>query len=157
MELLYSRSLDMNGTVGGGGGGLDSDEDGEPSASIFKQKYERALKDLEFTKKRLSTQHEDDMEQLMALKKQLEKKVSKLAAIYTQSILNIYTQSILNKNQRRCGLRGCFFGMSYVNRSLDRDSKNHLQIETMSIHLSFNFIFELPSMLVVAPHSKSYG
>ena len=67
MELLYSRALDMNG-------GADySDEDGENS--IFKQKYERAMKELEFTKRRLQQQHEDDMEQLMGLKKQLEKKV----------------------------------------------------------------------------------
>ena len=67
MELLYSRALDMNG-------GADySDEDGENS--IFKQKYERAMKELEFTKRRLQQQHEDDMEQLMGHKKQLEKKV----------------------------------------------------------------------------------
>ncbi|XP_059090834.1 unconventional myosin-XVIIIa-like isoform X2 [Tigriopus californicus] len=66
MEVLYSRALDMNGSA-------DSDEDGEPS--IFKQKYERAIKELEFTKKRLAQQHDDDMEQLMALKKQLEKKL----------------------------------------------------------------------------------
>ena len=65
----------MNGGSGGGGGGLDSDEDGGEPSSVFKAKYERALKDLEYTKKRLSQQHEDDMEQLMALKKQLEKKV----------------------------------------------------------------------------------
>ena len=67
MELLYSRALDMNG-------GVDySDEDGENS--IYKQKYERAMKELEFTKRRLQQQHEDDMEQLIGLKKQLEKKV----------------------------------------------------------------------------------
>ncbi len=66
MELLYSRAIDMNGAA-------DSDEDAEPS--IYKQKYERAMKELEYTKKRLQQQHEDDMEQLLALKKQLEKKV----------------------------------------------------------------------------------
>ena len=43
--------------------------------AIFKQKYERAAKELDYTKKRLQQQHEDDLEQLMALKKQLEKKV----------------------------------------------------------------------------------
>ena len=68
MELLYSRALDMNGAA------EYSDEDGENS--IYKQKYERALKELEFTKRRLQQQHEDDMEQLIGLKKQLEKKVS---------------------------------------------------------------------------------
>jgi myosin-18 len=70
MELLYSRAMEMNGT-----NNEYSDEDGlEPS--IYKQKYERAMKELEYTKQRLQQQHEDDLEQLMALKKQLEKKVS---------------------------------------------------------------------------------
>ena len=70
MELLYSRALDMNGASA-------EDEDGmEPT--IYKQKYERVMKELDFTKKRLQQQHEDDLEQLMALKKQLEKKVRKL-------------------------------------------------------------------------------
>ena len=40
-------------------------------------KYERAMKELEDSKKRLAQQHEDDLEQLLALKKQLEKKVSR--------------------------------------------------------------------------------
>ena len=67
MELMYSRAMDMNGASA-------EDEDGvEPT--IYKQKYERVLKELEYTKKRLQQQHEDDLEQLMALKKQLEKKV----------------------------------------------------------------------------------
>ena len=67
MELLYSRAMDMNGASA-------EDEDGvEPT--IYKQKYDRAMKELEYTKKRLQQQHEDDLEQLMALKKQLEKKV----------------------------------------------------------------------------------
>ena len=69
--MLYSRALDMNGGLG------DSDDDvGEPS--LLRQKYERAAKELEYTKKRLAQQHEDDMEQLMALKKQLEKKVTEI-------------------------------------------------------------------------------
>ncbi len=73
MELLYSRALDMNG-------GVDySDEDGENS--IYKQKYERAMKELEFTKRRLQQQHEDDMEQLVGLKKQLEKKVKGISTL----------------------------------------------------------------------------
>ena len=71
MELLYSRAIDMNGGLG------DSDDGAgtEKGSSILRQKYERAAKDLEYAKKRLAQQHEDDMEQLMALKKQLEKKV----------------------------------------------------------------------------------
>ena len=70
MELMYSRAMDMNGAS------MAEDADGlDPT--IYKQKYERVLKELEYTKKRLQQQHEDDLEQLMALKKQLEKKVKK--------------------------------------------------------------------------------
>ena len=45
--------------------------------SVLRQKLERALKELDYTKKLLHNQHEDDMEQFMAVKKQLEKKVRK--------------------------------------------------------------------------------
>ena len=71
MELLYSRAIDMNGGLGDSDDGVGT----EKGSSILRQKYERAAKDLEYAKKRLAQQHEDDMEQLMALKKQLEKKV----------------------------------------------------------------------------------
>lgn len=55
------------------------EEDGdneEGSNSVFKVKYERVARELEFTKKRLQTQHEHDLEQLVGLKKQLEKKLN---------------------------------------------------------------------------------
>lgn len=68
MELLYSRS-DLNGVS-------EDDEDGDAEGGVYKQRYERAIKELEFTKRRLQQQHEDDLEQLVGLKKQLEKKVS---------------------------------------------------------------------------------
>lgn len=69
MELLYARS-DLNGI-------LEEDEDGDGNdGGVYKQRYERAIKELEFTKRRLQQQHEDDLEQLVGLKKQLEKKVS---------------------------------------------------------------------------------
>ena len=38
------------------------------------------MKELEYSKKRLAQQHEDDLEQLLALKKQLEKKVTNCMA-----------------------------------------------------------------------------
>lgn len=71
MELLYARS-DLNGISeededGGGDGG--------DAGGVYKQRYERAVRELEFTKRRLQQQHEDDLEQLVGLKKQLEKKV----------------------------------------------------------------------------------
>ena len=75
MELMYSRAMDMNGAS------MAEDADGlDPT--IYKQKYERVLKELEYTKKRLQQQHEDDLEQLMALKKQLEKKVKKEKKVF---------------------------------------------------------------------------
>lgn len=43
---------------------------------VYKKRYERAIRELEFTKKRLQQQHEDDLEQLVGLKKQLEKKLT---------------------------------------------------------------------------------
>lgn len=48
----------------------------EGNDSIYKLKYERATKELEFTKRRLQSQHEHDLDQLIGLKKQLEKKLS---------------------------------------------------------------------------------
>lgn len=72
MELIYARS-DLNGI-------MEEEEDGDGGdGGIYKQRYERAIKELEFTKRRLQQQHEDDLEQLIGLKKQLEKKVSYLS------------------------------------------------------------------------------
>lgn len=53
----------------------DGDND-EGSGSAYRLKYERVARELEFTKKRLQTQHEHDLEQLVGLKKQLEKKLN---------------------------------------------------------------------------------
>merc|ERR1719481_656511 len=50
-----------------------SDDD---DTGLYRGKYERAMADLDFTKRRLVEQHEEDMEQLMILKKQLEKKIN---------------------------------------------------------------------------------
>ena len=50
-------------------------EDGNGDVAIYKQKCERIMRELEFTRRRLQQQHEDDLEQLVGLKKQLEKKV----------------------------------------------------------------------------------
>lgn len=70
MELLYARAADLNGIVSDG-------EDGE-DGGVYKQRYEHAMRELEFTKRKMAQQHEDDLEQLVGLKKQLEKKVSQL-------------------------------------------------------------------------------
>lgn len=69
MELICAKS-DLNG--------MSEDEEGEndENGGIYKLKYERVARELEFTKKRLQTQHEHDLEQLVGLKKQLEKKLN---------------------------------------------------------------------------------
>lgn len=54
----------------------EEDGDDEGSSSAYRLKYERVARELEFTKKRLHTQHEHDLEQLVGLKKQLEKKLA---------------------------------------------------------------------------------
>jgi len=71
MELICAKS-DLNGIS------EDEDaehEDGGGAGGVYKLKYERVARELEFTKRRLHTQHEHDLEQLVGLKKQLEKKV----------------------------------------------------------------------------------
>ncbi|XP_022215900.2 unconventional myosin-XVIIIa isoform X6 [Drosophila obscura] len=70
MELICAKS-DLNG--------ISEDEEAEHeegSGGVYKLKYERVARELEFTKRRLQTQHEHDLEQLVGLKKQLEKKLS---------------------------------------------------------------------------------
>ncbi|KAH8294837.1 hypothetical protein KR018_003523 [Drosophila ironensis] len=72
MELICAKS-DLNGIS------EDEDaenEDGGVGGGVYKLKYERVARELEFTKRRLQTQHEHDLEQLVGLKKQLEKKLS---------------------------------------------------------------------------------
>uniref|UniRef100_A0A182S995 Uncharacterized protein n=1 Tax=Anopheles maculatus TaxID=74869 RepID=A0A182S995_9DIPT len=86
MELLCAKSelncdFDDCSTLGDyDGDGTDRDglalgADGEVAKS-YRLRYERVARELEFTKKRLQTQHEHDLEQLVGLKKQLEKKLS---------------------------------------------------------------------------------
>ncbi|XP_051166261.1 unconventional myosin-XVIIIa isoform X4 [Leptopilina boulardi] len=68
MELLYARAADLNGIASDG-------EDGE-DGGVYKQRYEHAMRELEFFKRKMAQQHEDDLEQLVGLKKQLEKKLA---------------------------------------------------------------------------------
>lgn len=81
MELLCAKS-DLNGD-------LDDDLEGDETGSnVYRLKYERVARELEFTKKRLQTQHEHDLEQLIGLKKQLEKKVCKTWGMFCQNAVN---------------------------------------------------------------------
>ncbi|XP_073815217.1 myosin heavy chain-like isoform X9 [Musca autumnalis] len=72
MELICAKS-DLNGISEEED--IDNDENGS-AGGVYKLKYERVAKELEFTKRRLQTQHEHDLEQLIGLKKQLEKKLN---------------------------------------------------------------------------------
>ncbi|XP_055528433.1 unconventional myosin-XVIIIa isoform X2 [Wyeomyia smithii] len=59
----------------------DDIESDDAATNTYRLKYERVARELEFTKKRLQAQHEHDLEQLIGLKKQLEKK---LADVYEE-------------------------------------------------------------------------
>ncbi|XP_061515846.1 unconventional myosin-XVIIIa isoform X2 [Anopheles gambiae] len=89
MELLCAKSelncdFDDCSTLGeydSTGDGADLPLGGVPAdgaelAKSYRLRYERVARELEFTKKRLQTQHEHDLEQLVGLKKQLEKKLA---------------------------------------------------------------------------------
>lgn len=82
MELICAKS-DLNG--------ISEDEDPENEeggSGVYKLKYERVARELEFTKRRLQTQHEHDLEQLVGLKKQLEKKVRMPSHCILHSLFN---------------------------------------------------------------------
>lgn len=78
MGLLLSLFVEINFLLTFFFNSVSDDEDGEndENAGVHKLKYERVARELEFTKRRLQTQHSHDLEQLVGLKKQLEKKVS---------------------------------------------------------------------------------
>lgn len=106
MELLYARS-DINGVIS------EEDEEGEGDTSVYKAKYERAVRELEFTRRRLQQQHEDDLEQLVGLKKQLEKKVRFLLLYFEFTLLSVV---------KRRSQKSLYFSstISLVNHVLDR-------------------------------------
>lgn len=64
----YARSTNLNELKDKVG-----DEDG--SNEIYKQRYQHTLREFEFTKRELAQVREDNLEQLVRVRKQLEKKV----------------------------------------------------------------------------------
>ncbi|XP_069135915.1 unconventional myosin-XVIIIa-like isoform X4 [Argopecten irradians] len=64
VHLWQAQSLD---------GEMDGDEDGD--GSIYKERYERIVRELNFTKKRMSKEHEDEMELEHNARKALEKRI----------------------------------------------------------------------------------
>ncbi|XP_075542918.1 unconventional myosin-XVIIIa-like isoform X1 [Dermacentor variabilis] len=75
MEAMESRMLrssaDLNGEA--------SDED-DAAGSIYKQKYERALREAEMNRRQLSQLHEDDLEKQVMARKATEKRLSEALA-----------------------------------------------------------------------------
>ncbi|XP_078599042.1 unconventional myosin-XVIIIa-like isoform X5 [Branchiostoma floridae x Branchiostoma japonicum] len=57
-------------------GAVESDEEEDEGESIYRVKYERAMRENEFIKKQLQQKHEDEMEQHLTAKKQLERKLA---------------------------------------------------------------------------------
>lgn len=82
MQLLCMRSTDPSLMSSSSSvAGTMSDDDSAVAHSdkgdqYYRRRYERVCRELEYAKKRLQQQHNDDMEQLLAMKKQLEKKAS---------------------------------------------------------------------------------
>lgn len=82
MQLLCMRSTDPSLMSSSSSvAGTMSDDDSAVATSdkgdqYYRRRYERVCRELEYAKKRLQQQHNDDMEQMVAMKKQLEKKVS---------------------------------------------------------------------------------
>jgi myosin XVIII len=82
MQLLCMRSTDPSLMSSSSSvAGTMSDDDSavaniDNCDQYYRRIYERVCRELEYAKKRLQQQHNDDMEQLLAMKKQLEKKVS---------------------------------------------------------------------------------
>ena len=71
-EVLYTRAAQLNGEVEG------CDEDGGDGGegSIYKGKIERLNREVIYLKQRLQQQHEEDLDNMVVLKKQMDKKVS---------------------------------------------------------------------------------
>lgn len=74
-----TRSIGLNGdggmTSGSKFGDADEEEENDGTPNVFRQKCERLSREFQLAKHRLAQQHEDDLEQMVAIKKQLEKKL----------------------------------------------------------------------------------
>ncbi|KAG6449757.1 hypothetical protein O3G_MSEX006241 [Manduca sexta] len=73
LELLHWRSAESGGAEPSDSEGSEADVSG--AGDKYKRRYERAHRELQLLRAQLRRQHEDDLEQLVTVKKQLEKKV----------------------------------------------------------------------------------
>ncbi|KAH9643521.1 hypothetical protein HF086_015669 [Spodoptera exigua] len=72
LELLHWRAADSGGAEPSDSEG--SEADATASGDKYKRRFERAHRELQLLRAQLRRQHEDDLEQLVTVKKQLEKK-----------------------------------------------------------------------------------
>ncbi|KAL4703513.1 hypothetical protein ACJJTC_018097 [Scirpophaga incertulas] len=73
LELLHWRSAESGGAEPSDSEG--SEADATAGSEKYKRRYESAHRELQLLRAQLRRQHEDDLEQLVSVKKQLEKKV----------------------------------------------------------------------------------
>ncbi|KAL0867890.1 hypothetical protein ABMA27_008575 [Loxostege sticticalis] len=73
LELLHWRSAESGGAEPSDSEG--SEADASASGEKYKRRYESAHREVQLLRAQLRRQHEDDLEQLVSVKKQLEKKV----------------------------------------------------------------------------------
>merc|ERR1712168_62561 len=69
MDLMHTRLLASSYDG-------DMDEEEVEEASVYREKYERIKRELDFTKKKLKDEYEEQLEQKDAVKKQTEKKLN---------------------------------------------------------------------------------
>nr|XP_026488065.1 unconventional myosin-XVIIIa [Vanessa tameamea] len=73
LELLHWRSAENGGAEPSDSEGSEAEVGG--NSDKYKRRFERAHRELQLLRAQLRRQHEDDLEQLVTVKKQLEKKV----------------------------------------------------------------------------------
>ncbi|XP_050353140.1 unconventional myosin-XVIIIa isoform X2 [Nymphalis io] len=73
LELLHWRSAENGGAEHSDSEGSEAEVGG--NSDKYKRRFERAHRELQLLRAQLRRQHEDDLEQLVTVKKQLEKKV----------------------------------------------------------------------------------
>ncbi|CAN8015382.1 unnamed protein product [Ixodes persulcatus] len=69
MESRMLRSADLNGH-------LSDEDDGVGGSSVYKQKYERAVREAEMTRRKASQQHEEELEKQLLARKATEKRLT---------------------------------------------------------------------------------
>ncbi|XP_074103042.1 uncharacterized protein LOC141530078 [Cotesia typhae] len=103
MELLYARAANLNQITLGG------EDNNQEDSGIYKHRYEHAIRELEFTKRKMAQQHEDDLEQLVGLKNSWRKSLLMLTRKSRSNGRESVSRNEESKNfMARCMTYGCF-------------------------------------------------